>query len=79
MASDIFEEIVRLRRERVPAALATVVATKGSTPAKVPTRMLVTFGGRHLEPATERTRREPFAVVPLSRRFLLRSNGGTDA
>ncbi|NRA95577.1 MAG: XdhC family protein [Planctomycetes bacterium] len=48
MASDIFEEIVRLRRERVPAALATVVATKGSTPAKVPTRMLVTFGGRHL-------------------------------
>ena len=47
MASDIFEEIVRLRRERVPAALATVVATRGSTPAKVPTRMLVTFQGRH--------------------------------
>lgn len=47
MPSDIFEEIVRLRRERVPAALATVVATKGSTPAKVPTRMLVTFHGRH--------------------------------
>jgi len=47
MSSDIFEEIVRLRRDRTPAALATVVATKGSTPAKVPTRMLVTFHGRH--------------------------------
>lgn len=47
MSADIFEEIVRLRRERIPAALATVVATKGSTPAKVPTRMLVTFHGRH--------------------------------
>jgi xanthine dehydrogenase accessory factor len=43
---DIFEEIARLRRERLPAALATVVATKGSTPAKVPARMLVFPDGR---------------------------------
>jgi len=45
MATDIFEEIVRLRRGRMPAALATVVSTKGSTPAKVPTRMIVTANG----------------------------------
>lgn len=47
MPRDIFEEIVRLRALRVPAVLATVIATKGSTPAKVPTRMIVTFEGRH--------------------------------
>jgi xanthine dehydrogenase accessory factor len=38
---DIFEEIARIRRERRPAALATVVSTKGSTPAKLTARMLV--------------------------------------
>lgn len=38
---DVFQEIARLRRERRPAALATVVATRGSTPAKVTARMLV--------------------------------------
>ena len=43
MTADIFEEIARLRRERRPAALATIVSTKGSTPAKVPARMLVYF------------------------------------
>jgi xanthine dehydrogenase accessory factor len=43
---DIFEEIARLRRDRQPAALATVVATKGSTPAKVPARMIVFPDGR---------------------------------
>lgn len=41
MAADIFEAIARLKRQRTPAALATVVRTKGSTPAKVPARMLV--------------------------------------
>lgn len=46
MPSDVFEEIARLRRAREPAALATVVATKGSTPAKVPARMLVYADGR---------------------------------
>jgi xanthine dehydrogenase accessory factor len=38
---DIFEEIARLRRDHRPAALATVVSTKGSTPAKVPARMVI--------------------------------------
>ncbi|MAG58848.1 MAG: xanthine dehydrogenase [Planctomycetes bacterium] len=46
MSIDVFEEIVRLRKERVPAALATVVSAKGSTPAKMTTRMLVTAMGR---------------------------------
>lgn len=45
MAQNIFEEIARLRRERVPAALATVVRTRGSTPAKVPARMLILANG----------------------------------
>jgi xanthine dehydrogenase accessory factor len=44
--TDIFDEIARLRRDRQPAALATVVSTKGSTPAKVPARMLVFPDGR---------------------------------
>ena len=32
----------------MPFALATVVSTRGSTPAKVPTRMLVTLDGRQV-------------------------------
>jgi xanthine dehydrogenase accessory factor len=43
---DVFEEIARLRRAREPAALATVVSSKGSTPAKVPARMVVYADGR---------------------------------
>lgn len=43
--SDIFERIAALRIARQPAALATVVATKGSTPAKVPARMIVHADG----------------------------------
>lgn len=67
MASgDIFEEIARLRRERRTAALATVVATKGSTPAKVPARMLVfpdgsivgTIGGGCVEADVIRSARD---------------------
>lgn len=46
MSEDLFEKIVALRRERAPAALCTVVATKGSTPAKVPARMLAGPLGR---------------------------------
>lgn len=46
MPSDLWEEISRLRRDRTPAALATVVGTKGSTPAKITTRMLMTLEGR---------------------------------
>lgn len=45
-AVDVFEEIARLRRERATAALATVVASKGSTPAKPPARMIVYADGR---------------------------------
>ena len=45
MAADIFEEIVRLRREGVPTALATIVDTKGSTPGKLTQRMLVLQDG----------------------------------
>ena len=45
---DIFEEIVRLRREGVPAALATIVATRGSTPGRETMRLLVTEDGSFL-------------------------------
>lgn len=48
MPADVFEEIARLRRERIPAALATVVSAKGSTPAKVPARMIVREDGTTL-------------------------------
>ena len=41
MHQDIFCEIVRLRAERVPAALATIVRTLGSTPGKIAQRMIV--------------------------------------
>lgn len=46
MQDDLFEQIARVRRERIPAALATVVAARGSTPAKVPARMLILADGR---------------------------------
>ena len=56
-AVDPIEELVRLRRERVPCALATVVRTAGSTPRKSASRMLVlrdgttigTIGGGRIE------------------------------
>jgi xanthine dehydrogenase accessory factor len=43
---DLFEEIVRLRASGEPAALATVVGTRGSTPGKETMRLLVTARGR---------------------------------
>ncbi|MBK8975720.1 MAG: XdhC family protein [Planctomycetes bacterium] len=46
--ADLFEEIVRLRREGVPAALATIVATRGSTPGRETMRLLVLEDGRFL-------------------------------
>jgi xanthine dehydrogenase accessory factor len=63
---DIFQEISRLRRERRPAALATVVSTKGSTPAKVTARMLIlpdggtvgTVGGGCVEAEVIRSARD---------------------
>lgn len=45
---DIFEEVVRLRREGVPAALATIVGTRGSTPGRTTMRLLVLEDGTFL-------------------------------
>ncbi len=46
--ADIFEEIVRLRRAGIPAALATIVATRGSTPGREAMRLLVLEDGTFL-------------------------------
>lgn len=48
MPADLFEEIVRLRKEGIPAALATIVATRGSTPGRETMRLLVTEDGTFL-------------------------------
>ncbi len=45
---DIFEEVVRLRREGTPAALATIVGTRGSTPGRETMRLLVLEDGTFL-------------------------------
>jgi xanthine dehydrogenase accessory factor len=45
---DIFEEIVRIRRERISAALATVVGGEEGVPGKTGFRMLVYPDGRIL-------------------------------
>jgi xanthine dehydrogenase accessory factor len=45
---DLFEEIVRLRREGIPAALATIVGTRGSTPGRISMRLLVLADGTFL-------------------------------
>ncbi|MFY9341951.1 MAG: XdhC/CoxI family protein [Planctomycetota bacterium] len=45
---DLFEEIVRLRREGIPAALATIVGTRGSTPGRTSMRLLVLGDGTFL-------------------------------
>ncbi|MCK5944106.1 MAG: XdhC family protein [Planctomycetes bacterium] len=45
---DIFEEIVRLRSEGIPAALATIVGTRGSTPGRATMRLLVLADGTFL-------------------------------
>ncbi|MEE9392531.1 MAG: XdhC/CoxI family protein [Planctomycetota bacterium] len=57
MPEDIYQAIVRLRREQTLAALATIVDTKGSTPGKLAQKMVVlgdgsiigTIGGGCLE------------------------------
>ncbi len=46
--ADIFEEVVRLRREGIPAALATIVGTRGSTPGRTTMRLLVLEDGTFL-------------------------------
>ena len=45
---DLFEEIVRLRRAGIPAALATIVGTRGSTPGRETMRLLVLEDGTFL-------------------------------
>jgi xanthine dehydrogenase accessory factor len=45
---DIFEAIVRLRQAGIPAALATIVGTRGSTPGQTAMRLLVQEGGEFL-------------------------------
>ncbi|MGE3171572.1 MAG: XdhC family protein [Planctomycetota bacterium] len=45
---DIFEAIVRLRRDGTPAALATIVGTRGSTPGRAAMRLLVQDDGTFL-------------------------------
>jgi len=56
----IYEEIIRLKKERIPAALATVVETSGSSPRKAGAKMVVrgdgsiagTVGGGRIEADT---------------------------
>ncbi|MEJ2700066.1 MAG: XdhC family protein, partial [Desulfuromonadales bacterium] len=58
----IYEEIIRLKRERIPAALAIVVDSTGSAPRKAGAKMLVredgsllgTVGGGKIEADTVR-------------------------
>lgn len=45
---DIFREIVRLQAAGVPAALATIVGTRGSTPGRTSMRLLVLGDGTFL-------------------------------
>ncbi|MBK8097418.1 MAG: XdhC family protein [Planctomycetes bacterium] len=68
-SADLFEEIVRLRREGIPAALATIVNTRGSTPGRTTMRLLVlddgtflgTVGGGCLEAEVYDTARQVLA------------------
>jgi xanthine dehydrogenase accessory factor len=41
----IYEEIIRLKKARIPAALATVVETKGSSPRKAGAKMIIQKDG----------------------------------
>ena len=77
---DIFEAIAEVRRRRLPAALATVIGTKGSTPAKMTARMLVradgtqvgTIGGGCIEADVIRDARDVMDTGrPVTRSFHL--------
>lgn len=66
MQPDIFELVAEARRRGIPAALATVVGARGSTPAKLAARMFVridgftagTIGGGCVEAEVVRTARD---------------------
>lgn len=86
--ADIFEEIVRLRREGVPAALATIVGTRGSTPGRTSMRLLVledgtfvgTVGGGCLEAEVYETARQVIAdEQPRSLTFRLTEKDSPDS
>jgi xanthine dehydrogenase accessory factor len=77
---DVFEELVRLRKQGTPCALATVVRTSGSTPRKATARMLVladgqligTIGGGRVEKEVTDAARALLAEGAAARPKLLR-------
>ncbi len=85
---DIFEELVRLRRLGIPAALATIVATRGSTPGRETMRLLVledgtflgTVGGGCLEAEVYDAALEVIAEeMPKTLKFRLTENEAMDS
>lgn len=85
---DVFEEIVRLRAEGIPAALATIVGTRGSTPGRTTMRLLVledgtflgTVGGGCLEAEVYDAAREVIAdEKPRSLQFRLTEQDSPDS
>ncbi|SDI73952.1 XdhC family protein [Natribacillus halophilus] len=38
---DFFEEVMSIRKQRQKAAMATIIRTKGSTPRKIGTKMII--------------------------------------
>ncbi|MBI5853117.1 MAG: XdhC family protein [Planctomycetes bacterium] len=86
--TDVFEEVVRLRREGIPAALATIVATRGSTPGRETMRLLVlddgtflgTVGGGCLEAEVYDAAREVIRTEqPRSLQFRLTEHDSPDS
>jgi len=80
---DLWEEIVALRRRGEAAALATIVSTLGSTPGKMPMKMLVrgdgtivgSVGGGCLEAEVwEHARTVMSTLRPMSAEFTLTDN-----
>jgi xanthine dehydrogenase accessory factor len=85
---DVFEEIVRLRAEGIPAALATIVGTRGSTPGRTSMRLLVlgdgtflgTVGGGCLEAEVYETALQVLAdEQPRSLQFRLTEQDSPDS
>ena len=85
---DIFEEIVRVRREGIPAALATIVGTRGSTPGREAMRLLVledgtflgTVGGGCLEAEVYETARDVIRdEMPRTLKFRLTEREAADS
>ncbi len=86
--ADLFEEVVRLRREGIPAALATIVGTRGSTPGRETMRLLVledgtflgTVGGGCLEAEVYETAQEVLVdEQPRTLQFRLTEHDSPDS